>query len=812
MTLLAILVALFTTMGSKMLADINAMYETQLEQLHGAHNLVIMDSSAMKDIYIDYLNKDSRISEYEVRDCVNLEGVEIHYDEGIIDTTFIVEDFNHEGDINKVIIEDKAENVKEDGIYVPKAFKAKGFLSGDTLTLKKGRWQRTYHIAGFFTDTTLGFENAGGFHFYLEDEAYKEMYLNSGLSTEILIRCNDTKDATAIQEDFLKYIKTHAESLEEYQSVLPYGYEITKLAYGIFSMMGAGMLMGFTIIIVAIMLLVIRFRIKSNIEESLQDIGILRALGYTNKEVVMSFAYEYVLTSIVGGLTGIVLSYFILPSCGKMLVAANGLNWISRWHPGIDFAVLVGTVGIVFVISYLAACKSKKYDIRTALMKGNSSHSFHHNIFSLEKKGNLHILLALKDFVHTGKQNIMVAICIAGVSFAMVFGMLLYTTFVGNIKLVTRILGMEIADVEVEISSEADPEEVRNLISNIEGVRKTNLGQTDSVFIDGVSVMLATYEDYEILETENVYEGRFCKYDNEVAITGALAKILGKGIGDTVTIESSGYKYDYVITGIGQSGSNMGRLIKLTKEGYLKLNPPGKMGCCYVYLDKDMPSEKFIPKLEQYFGIESETAVLENGDAYEKYRKVAEDKMRIMMESYGIKEMDYSICVDGMIISGNSRSYMVQRVTNMYLTGQSTMAAIQSMFTMVVSCILIVTVVVISLMLSLLIRTMLLQRKVHFGILKALGYTNKQLMLQIALSFAPAILIGTIVGTLVCSVLAGPIATAMLSSSGITKMQFAVSPWMLILTAAAIAGFAFISAMLQAYRVRKVTVYELLTE
>lgn len=821
MLFLAALVALFTNMGSKIMIDMGSIYETHMERLHGAHHLVVMDEIAMKDSYTTYLNQDQRISEYEVRDCVNLKNTEIQYDGGIIDSYFIIENFNTRGKMNQVIIENpisnEAKNTEVGGIYAPKTLMSKGFKTGDLLNFKEGKWYRTYQIKGFFQDTNLGFENCGGIRFYLEDEAYKEMYLNHGLSKEILIRCKDTTEATAVFDEFLTYIKEHAESISEYQSIFSGEFSVTKLAYSLFSGMGAGLLIGFTVIIIVIMLLVVRFRIKNNINESLQDIGILKASGYTQKEVTMAYAYEYVVTTFIGTVIGTVLSYLILPFCGQMLMAATGLSWISSMHLMVDWVVIILVTGVIYLTTYIAARQSKKYDIRTALMKGEKSHSYHKNRFSLEKGGSLQFRLALKECFHRGRQNGMVVICIAGVTFAMILGMMLYVTFVGNIKLITQTLGMEIADVEVEIAKGADPEEVRKLIEELDGVRKTNLSYKDKMFLDDIPVVVDTYEDYSKLETENVYEGRFCKYDNEVVVTGVFAKQLNKYIGDSVIIESQGYRYEYIITGISQSANNLGRVIKLTKEGYLKLNPPGKLTTCHIYLEDGVTSSEFIPMFEAYFGLNEEAKnggqqLTEEEAIYERYRQVAEEKMRIIMKTYGIKELDYSIYVDGVIISGNSRNYMIQKVTDMYLTGKSTMSAVQLVLTMVVSCILIVTICIITLLTSLIIGALLIQKKVYFGTLRALGYTTRQLMLQITLSLMPAVIGGVTLGTGTCLVLAGPLTTKLLSVTGVSKMQFQLNPWYVIGTSVVIIGIAFIATMLHAYKVRKITVHELLTE
>ena len=66
--------------------------------------------------------------------------------------------------------------------------------------------------------------------------------------------------------------------------------------------------------------------------------------------------------------------------------------------------------------------------------------------------------------------------------------------------------------------------------------------------------------------------------------------------------------------------------------------------------------------------------------------------------------------------------------------------------TMIVLVILGLSVVIIAFVLYLLVRTMLNNKKRDYGILKSLGFTTRQLILQTSLSFMPAIIISAAVG------------------------------------------------------------------
>ena len=92
--------------------------------------------------------------------------------------------------------------------------------------------------------------------------------------------------------------------------------------------------------------------------------------------------------------------------------------------------------------------------------------------------------------------------------------------------------------------------------------------------------------------------------------------------------------------------------------------------------------------------------------------------------------------------------------------------------TIIVIAVLVLSAIIVAFVLYLLVRTMLNNKKRDYGILKALGFTTKQLILQTALSFMPAIIISTVVGLVVCSLIINPLMSLFLSGIGIVKCTF----------------------------------------
>ncbi|MDE6674007.1 MAG: hypothetical protein K2K19_04230, partial [Acetatifactor sp.] len=122
----------------------------------------------------------------------------------------------------------------------------------------------------------------------------------------------------------------------------------------------------------------------------------------------------------------------------------------------------------------------------------------------------------------------------------------------------------------------------------------------------------------------------------------------------------------------------------------------------------------------------------------------------------------------------------------------------------IVCAILLLSVVIIAFVFYLLVRTMLNRKKPDYGILKALGFTTGQLILQTALSFMPTMILSIAVGLVVCSLIINPLMALFLSGIGIVKCTFIVPVGLIAAAGAGMVALAFGIACLLSLRIRKI--------
>ncbi len=131
--------------------------------------------------------------------------------------------------------------------------------------------------------------------------------------------------------------------------------------------------------------------------------------------------------------------------------------------------------------------------------------------------------------------------------------------------------------------------------------------------------------------------------------------------------------------------------------------------------------------------------------------------------------------------------------------------------TVIVIAIIILSAIIIAFVLYLLVRTMLNNKKRDYGILKSLGFTTRQLILQTALSFMPAVTLSVAVGLVISSLTINPLLSLFLRGIGIVKCTFPVPVSFITAAGIGLIGFSFLMACLLSLKIKKITPRALLS-
>lgn len=115
-------------------------------------------------------------------------------------------------------------------------------------------------------------------------------------------------------------------------------------------------------------------------------------------------------------------------------------------------------------------------------------------------------------------------------------------------------------------------------------VQKISILEGRVASIDDSSFMLRVSDDYAKLETQTVYKGRQPIFDNEIAVSGVIAKMKNKSIGDEIPVTFNGVTQNYLVTGLSQQINQLGMVATITEDGMRKLQPNYSVQSINVYL------------------------------------------------------------------------------------------------------------------------------------------------------------------------------------------------------------------------------------
>lgn len=341
-------------------------------------------------------------------------------------------------------------------------------------------------------------------------------------------------------------------------------------------------------------------------------------------------------------------------------------------------------------------------------------------------------------------------------SLVLVFsGLMVENVIVDMAPFINLIVG-ETADSCINVRADAE-EALRKRAETEDDITKIYVYNSVEVrHVDGVALTATMAEDFSQVNNQDVcYQGRFPQFDNEVAIGVKYAREKGLEIGDEITLTAGGKEADYLICGFTQISNNLGKDCLLTRAGYERMAEFSNISF-YINLKEGTDIDAFHERMEEELGDGMNTAI------------------NILS-----------------VIEGSAGVYV-------------------SLMTVIIVAILLLSAATIAFVLYLLVRTLLNSRKRDYGILKALGFTTGQLVLQTAASFLPAVILSTTAGILVSSLVINPLTALFLGGIGIVKCTFTVPAGLIAVLGAGMALLAFGLACLMSLRIRKIAPVDLL--
>ncbi len=560
----------------------------------------------------------------------------------------------------------------------------------------------------------------------------------------------------------------------------------------------------------------IRFRIVNDIRNQIVSIGVLEAIGYKSSDISLSYVWEYLLLSLAGCAAGIIGCCILSPvfvSTVENLAETEGARHISL--PEILLAVLMILL-FVTVIAFLRARAVRHYPPVRAFRKGIETHHFGRNYLPLRNTGkSVHLRIALKGFLSNLKQCFGLTAVMTVVTVGVLVCALFFPVFGRGIDGLMVLSGHEVSDVDIRVCDSTDAYAFAAELAAMPEVRKA----MPSIKSEGEGLFLRTgdsdnwmyWETYDnFSDTENIFaaSGRLPEHDNEIMLSKTASYAANCKVGDTVTLVCGSVEQQYLVTGLTVALID-GNTLFMTTDGYRRLNPLAKTNSVDVYLEKGTDITEFEEQIDRKYGKSVADSLKEQssgGSLEERIRSAADQLIAEMMQSTDMTQLDYAIQIGDTVITGDNSNVQIRSISNMREFLDSALGSACRSYAAAVFLFALLSMIVTVTILLILTASVIRDQRRAFGIMKSIGYTNRELIFQLLFRIIPAAVIAVMIGTVIVILFVN---TAWFQ---LNLLPIPVNYRAILCMDCVILLFCTVSTLIGAAKVREVSVCELMSE
>lgn len=758
--LLLMATMLLSYTGSQLTEGFRRLYQEKAAETNSADFAAVLPRNfceRYQEEIAGFRQAEEEILVMETSDALLLRNMDIQAGNGEpVNGSWMIRDADREGTLSSLKIVEYMDQMPENGIYVPYVCRTFfGFGLGDMLTISSGEWEETFIIAGFTEDVLFG--SRSNIAFDLPQASFRSLEEKTGADCDAAVVMIKTEGSVGrLANRFSEFVAGKSDGEMFYNtSDINYAEASRSNNLNIYvAVMNAASFIG-----IAACFMVIWFHMRNTLDKDLKELGTLKAVGYGGGQIVMSYVLQFLFLGLAGGMAGIGLSQCIMPEVIKNIATDIGFVWNTAFlgrAAGRNLLAVLLVIGAVTL--FLSRGIFRIRPVEAIQERGKVLLSGRKGGMTMESSPfpvNLSIIFKMisSERIKSILTGVVISVimCVAG------FAVILYVRLVNDEGGMLQVTGTEVYSANVQPSRPEDAAEIAREMER-EGVRKVMLavepGSSRLLCDNGVYAALGVYSDYGALENPSLYAGRYPKHENETAISGNLAEALGKEIGDTIEVsqifqEAAG-EGTFLIVGLTQGTYTGGMDIYLTMEGLDLVDPGAQWQTVHIYLEEGIDAEEYCSRLEERF----------------------------------LDRISYA--------GGFERVFYSQ------------LAPIISSLSGMVSFIMAVMFLLVIIMGYFVTNSILLTHKRDFGIMKALGYSNGQIISQTVVTFMLYIAGGSLLGGIALYFGSNAVLAGLFRGMGVYRLTFRFPAVWIVVLILCMEAAGCLTAFLSAWKVRKI--------
>lgn len=702
----------------------------------------------------------NRNMEIEITDALLLRSMDIQAGEGkAINGSWTFRNADREESLSPVkIVEKLANPIVDNGIYVPYVCKTFfGFALGDTLKISCSEWEESFVIAGFTEDVLFGSRTKIAFD--LPENAFCRLKEKAGADCEAVIVMMKTEgEISELVNQFSEFVaeKSGGEVF----------YDTSDIVYAETSRSGnmniyVAVIKTASVIGMVACLIVIGFHLRSTMDKDVKEIGTLKAVGYRGCVLVAVYVMQFLVLGVLGAIAGIGISQWMMPVVVRNIATDVGFVWNAVFLGETAGKGILSILGVIGTVTIFLSRRIWILRPVEAFQERNNVSCCNKGSLTLEKMRipfPVNLSIAIKMISYERVKSILSCVIVAVIMCVAGFAVILYVRLAADQQGLLQVTGAEVYSVNVQTTKPGETAEIARELEGGGGVRKVMTvvepGSGQLLCENTVYAALGVYSDYAALENPSLYTGRYPKHENEAAISGNLARALGKEIGDTVSVsqifQETAREEEYLIVGLTQGTYTGGMDIDLTMEGLKRIDSGAEWQSIHVYLDGESDVEEYCLRLKKEYADRLSYA--------EGFEQIFYPQLAPIIDS-----------VAGIVFLVMAAMVLLIIIMGFFVTN-----------------------------------SILLTRKMDFGIMKALGYSSGQIIMQTVATFMVYIAGGSILGGIFLYLGSNAVIAGLFRGMGVYRIQFAFpAAWIAVL----VLGMEMVgclTAFVSAWKIRKI--------
>ena len=296
-------------------------YDTLFDELNTSDLSVAVPSVFSYDDLLSDISKIEGVSEINTHEAFFASTAlqDFQDSEFTMNTYFYPVD--DERTLTKHRITEQTENADDMKAYIPLYLsELGGYKTGESIRYIIDGREYCFTVSGVISEMQYGNYGTGFIGLYLSDRAYDALKDDENFTpvTEYLIKTEENAELSVVKNSVSKFLKD-----KNISTISLLDRQTTKGSRTMVSDTIVLFLAVFALLVLIVSIFLARFKIKNTIDEEINEMGVLKGIGYTSRMLIFSQVIPYILVCGIGLVIGVAMSYALIPVVANVLAVQS---------------------------------------------------------------------------------------------------------------------------------------------------------------------------------------------------------------------------------------------------------------------------------------------------------------------------------------------------------------------------------------------------------------------------------------------------------------------------------------------------------